>query len=66
MKKWFLTESQQIIDLNKCSEFWIEDIPTTNKIFCKTDDGIEWTIAEFECKLRAMRYLTDIYVRLNE
>ncbi len=66
MKKWFLTNNHQILDLNSCKEFWIEEIPGTNKIFCKSEDDIEWLMAEIEDRLQAETYLFDIYKKLND
>ena len=65
MKKWFLTNSNQIIDLNLCKEFWVEEIPEMNKVFCKCDDDIEWTIAIFPEEQQAVEYLNDIYSKLT-
>ncbi len=60
MKNWILTHNYQILDLNRMTEFWLEE---TNawKVFGKDDKEIEWTIAEFYNLEDAEHYLHKIF-----
>lgn len=64
MKLWFKTKENQILNLNECLNFWIEETEIKNmkyRIFCKTSDNIEWNIANFYYKKHAENYLNQIY-----
>jgi hypothetical protein len=65
MSKWFMTQNRQILDLEKCVYFWIEHIEVY-RIFAKTNDNIEWVIAEINEEKKADEYMNHIYDLLRQ
>lgn len=64
--KWFKTDNNQIINLQDCRYFWIEEVDDiTFKTFTKTLDDIEWNIGEYENIERAQILIEKIERLLN-
>ena len=64
MKKPFKTQNDQIIDLDLCTAFWVDDIDSEDyfKIFCSTiNPEMDWEIAKFKYMHDCKKYIDDIY-----
>ena len=64
MSSWFKTKNQQIIQLDNCTSFWIQEFDTVN-VFCKYED-CDWNIGEFASYEGASKYIEEIYEILTE
>jgi hypothetical protein len=67
-RKWHRTPNDQLIDLDRFEEFWIEHIETTNyyKVFGKDISEIEWNLMKTGSKEAAHSYLDELELILKQ
>lgn len=62
---WFLTQRNDIIDLNTAQYFFMKHIKDDCFVVCMDCKESMYTLAEFEKKCYAIEYLNEIYAVLR-